>query len=620
MKKILFISVLVILPFQAGFSQKAPVVFGKINQEDVAMKVYEPDTSAAAVILCDYGWFDKENFDFTRTLRVKILKKAGYSIADFRYLSMERPAVKGVTYNLVGNEVVKEKLKSESIFVKALANGAFETSVAMPGIKEGCVFDIEVRFSGLPYEWAFQSQVPVKHSELCLPYSQYIEYSKNFFGYTPLTTSTNENWIAKNVPAFKSEPYINSSENYISKFEIEIRRITFPGYYKEYTATWESVNTNLLASMRFPAEGMTSLCLSSVIDKLRDSGKKEDELIKAAFEAAKKVNFNGENSIYVSEEGLCSHFKLGSGNSADVNFTLYQILKKLDFTVYPVVLSTRSNGLLSQFNPSRYKLNYIIVAVKRADGTMLLDATEKYMPCNLLPERVINGNARIVSHDKSDWIPVATKAKKTTSFQYDLVLNDDMTLTGTLTEVYTDYAAWALRDKYATFNSKDEYARQIEKDCPGLIINDITLSDIEDIYKPVTVTMNVTLEGLATQVDNEIYITPMFFEQVKESPFNAAERVYPVSFTKLTDNNVNVKIKLPENLTVSALPKPLTSKTRSNSAAFTYAVSSVENVVEAKYQFNINALTIDVAQYKELRSIYNNLVSKHGEPIILKTK
>src|SRR5688572_32323941 len=74
-----------------SLSQKAPLKFGDASIEDLKMTRFEKDTSAAAVVLTDYGvskieynqssgWF-KVNFD--RITRIKILKKDGYSFADF---------------------------------------------------------------------------------------------------------------------------------------------------------------------------------------------------------------------------------------------------------------------------------------------------------------------------------------------------------------------------------------------------------------------------------------------------------------------------------------------------------------------------------------------------------
>jgi hypothetical protein len=49
----------------------------------------------------------------------------------------------------------------------------------------------------------------------------------------------------------------------------------------------------------------------------------------------------------------------GTGNSADINILLVNLLNKLAITSYPVILSTRDNGTLSPFYPSRSRLNYV---------------------------------------------------------------------------------------------------------------------------------------------------------------------------------------------------------------------------------------------------------------------
>ena len=56
-------------------AEKAPIKFGQINKADLINNIYAPDTSAPAVILCDYGYFTESRFQMVRTLRIKIFKK-----------------------------------------------------------------------------------------------------------------------------------------------------------------------------------------------------------------------------------------------------------------------------------------------------------------------------------------------------------------------------------------------------------------------------------------------------------------------------------------------------------------------------------------------------------------
>src|SRR5688572_8301127 len=115
--------------FTLGYAQKAPIKFGDIPMDDMQMKVYTLDSSAAAVILTDYGEARveftsvKTSLVFDRHVRIKILKKEGLKWADAAIQLFnsggtdERvSSLKASTYNLEGGKVVETKMPKESIF------------------------------------------------------------------------------------------------------------------------------------------------------------------------------------------------------------------------------------------------------------------------------------------------------------------------------------------------------------------------------------------------------------------------------------------------------------------------------------------------------------------------
>src|SRR5687767_891033 len=80
MKKLLATVLFAALSFYS-FSQKSPIKFGDIPMEDMKLTSYNLDSSAAAVILTDFGFaYVTENavtlsLAFERHIRIKILKK-----------------------------------------------------------------------------------------------------------------------------------------------------------------------------------------------------------------------------------------------------------------------------------------------------------------------------------------------------------------------------------------------------------------------------------------------------------------------------------------------------------------------------------------------------------------
>ncbi|HBO74555.1 MAG TPA: hypothetical protein DD653_07700 [Marinilabiliales bacterium] len=41
-----------------AFASKEPIKFGKVSKEELEMSIYSKDSSAPAVILCDYGYWN----------------------------------------------------------------------------------------------------------------------------------------------------------------------------------------------------------------------------------------------------------------------------------------------------------------------------------------------------------------------------------------------------------------------------------------------------------------------------------------------------------------------------------------------------------------------------------
>jgi len=178
MKSKLISSLLVLFTFSFLISQaqKAPMKFGKVNIEDLKMTEYELDTTAPAVVLCSYGYYDNTNYQFVHLMRVKIFKKEGYDFATRKFATGDKSSVRGKTFNLVDGEIVAEKLSTKSVFREKIMDNYYMVSVAMPNVKEGSVIDLEIKYTGFPTVWYFQEEIPVVWSELRIEPLNYITY------------------------------------------------------------------------------------------------------------------------------------------------------------------------------------------------------------------------------------------------------------------------------------------------------------------------------------------------------------------------------------------------------------------------------------------------------------
>jgi len=626
MRLIYALTILCVIQLSA-IAQKAPIKFGKIDLADLEMKAYPADTSAAAAILCDYGYFNSTQFLFVRTLRIKIFKKEGTSWGNEIFPINSKADIHGITYNLENGKVVESKLKSESIFEERVTNNYYRTKIAMPNVKEGSIIDINFAYSGLPSEWRFQEKIPIRWSELIIEPSQYFSLRKNFFGFEPLFLSTDSRWVAKEMPAFKEEPYMNSTTNYITKFEIELLNVNFPsrnsnstGIYREFCTTWNAVNDQLKESDKFGKVMQGCNFLNSIAKDIEKNYTDSIVRLKVAHETIKKaVKWNEVESLFSSTESLISPFNKKIGNSGDINLMLIQLLKKLDFKVFPLALSTRTNGILSPASPSLDKLNYLVAYVLLGGKTYLLDATEEFIPIGMLPERCINNQGRLIDQHKSEWIDLMTDKKDRKYIHYNLKLNANNVLSGNISVLNSDYAALNFRKKYEKFNSKEEYLKNLESTYRGLSVTNCDITNLDSLYLPLKESYDVVLKNKVSSAGNMVYINPLMFEQIVSNPFKSEERKYPVDFIYPSEKSYLFTLNLPEGSQVVELPKSLILKLEDGSASIQYQAHATGNIVQVSFKINLSKSIYTEVEYSNLRELYSELVKKHAEQIVIKT-
>jgi hypothetical protein len=618
MKKFLFLILLALVTSFSAFAGKDPMKFGKVSMDELRMAVYGADTSAPAVILCDYGYFDPGNFNFTQLTRIKILRKAGYEWANKTFPAYRNASVKGVTVNLENGKAVETDLKSESIFTENISGRIKRIRIAMPNVKVGSVIDIKFMFDGIPDAWEFQQEIPVKHSELDLVDNLYITVRKNLSGFVPLTVNEKGHWVAENMPAFKPEPHITCSKNYITKIDFDIYEVRFRNFYEAYTTTWEDLCKHLDDDDYFGIALRNDGYLSRAAKAILAKADNDNDRLRLAHEYIKGYKWNKYKSLYTSETSIKSAFDKKSGNSADINLALVQLLTKMGFTAKPVLLSTRDNGFLSPVNPSLNKLNYVIASVMVGGQQVLMDATEENAPYYLLPERDINLFGYLYDRKQSSSVELTALKKDKSLVFYNLTMDENYQLSGTMNFRRFDYAALDFRNKYKSYPGKQAYLEEMLGEYPGLRIKNSVIENIDSIYLPVKDQYEIILKNAVDEIDGNLYIYPMLLHRLKENPFKIDQRKYPVDYIHQVDDTYSITINIPENFRVISLPETVKMRLEGNGAYFMYQITGVGKAIQINYRFGINKTIFGEEEYKDLKEFFNQIVVKHSEPIILK--
>jgi hypothetical protein len=610
--------------------------------DDMTMTVYPRDSSAEAVVLMDYGTSSlfvtsmTANVNLERHVRIKILKKEGLNWANVQVKlyhsgSAEEKisSLKAVTYNLENGNIVESKMSKDAIFKEKFDRYNNIQKFTLPNVKEGSIIEYSYTlssefFTNFP-NWTFQRSIPTRHSEYWANIPDFFIYQKYMQGYIsaeyemkPKAGVEAHHWTCKDVPAFKVEPYMTSEEDYISKVNFALARVSFPGHpTQEIMASWEKLNKDLSEDSGFAGVITGSGYLKKYAEEITAGITDPLQKIRAIHTYVKtNIEWNEYKDYYPDSPKKILENK--KGTSGDINFLLGSLLEKAGFQVDMVLLSTRDHGFIRHAYPMTRQFNYVVVAIVHEGKRLFLDATQKYLPMETLPEWCLNGEGFLISKTRSAWVNLDTKSKTKTSISADLLLQPDGSLKGKIDFVRDGYDAWSMRNEWFS-NGEEKYKKELYEGKPWELTSCI-FEDVKEVEKPVKEKHEVIINEHVSAAGDAMYLNPFVISQMQENPFRHDKREYPVDFGKPSESLYICKITIPDGYSVDELPPSKVFMLPGNAARFVYNVSQTGNIVNFMSSLQINKALFPQTEYDNLRAFYNQVVAKHTEQIVLKKK
>jgi len=611
----LFLILLALAP--AGLLGQQKVKFANIPLQDLQRQVFEGDTSAVAAILYDKGHLRTTDGKFHRHQRIKIFKKAGTSFGNIVLRVPSKGDFTAYVFNHENGEVVKEKLERSSVFEEEIIQGFYVYKLFLPNVKEGSVIDLRYSHFGIPFEWRFQDVIPVVHSELILDESDWIQFTKSQKGFGEITKVRENHWIAKDMPAFVKEPHVSHYSNYITKFEFQLSKYFFPGVVKyEVSDSWETIGKRLLGHYRFGGLLKTSGYLNDMADSLKSSELSVSEKISEAYAYIKEnIKWDKNQTIYASQQHSKCFERDHAGNSADINLMLISLLKKADITAYPVVLSTRDNGLLNEYYPSLWRLNHVVAYVEHNGDTVLLDATDKDLTPGVLSPRSLNGQGwAIIDKEHGKWINLSPSKQSATKQLVQIKLTEDDNSTATVSQMKTNYHYLDWLAGFEAAGSEEKQARRLEE-AGNVRVENYTLKKNDREKLSSSEVINVDLGDYISDLGNEIILNPYLLCGILENPFKSEGRVAPIDLHYPTKTSATISIELPEAYIVSTIPESVLMKIPDGGISFMFKCNQQGNKIRIQYQLDMTKTIYSIAQYPVLRNFYSQLINKLSESI-----
>lgn len=640
--------------------EKIEYKFGKIQPEEFSITPSGADTAASAIKLFDIGscYFELSSvsksfvYVYERHVRYKIINKNGYDYANhsiglYKSNSQSRETLESMnaaTYNMVDGVMKTDKIDKESKFTEEVNKNVIHKKFALPNVKEGSIIEYKYKIkSDFIFNlrgWSFQSEIPTLWSEYTVTIPEYFDYKFSRNGYYeiahPLQETVNANYVsgvqstarrdrfvAENMPALKDEPFISSLDDYRPSIDFELRSTNFPGqFFVDYTGSWPKIISSLLEDENFgrylEKAGYAKNTLKSIIKAESDSL----TYAKSIFKYVKdNLKWNEKYNFYSTETNPKTIFEKKTGNSADLNLALISFLKEANFNVYPVLISTRSNGKHPGY-PIISKFDNVVAVVEIAGKSYFLDATVKDMPFGMMHYQNLNHEGFLINigEKSGGWVSTETSFGDESMHVYNLVLDKEHRLKGNVTNYFNGYAGLTARNRYRTAINEEDYIKNLKKNKTGLELNNFKILNLDSLDERLIETMDVEIDDNVEEAGDLVYFTPLLFERTKENPLKHEERLFPVDFAHPILENCRVVISFPEDYQIDKLPKSGIFKLPEDVGSFSISYLIEGQTLLIKSAINMNKSIYSSEEYFYLKELFAAIVEKQSEKIVFKKK
>lgn len=631
--------------------------FGKVPKEEFALTASGADTAAAALRIfdvgrCDFKISDTRGFTyvFRRHVRYKILTKSGYDLANldiplYRSSNTAKEnivSMSAATYNLEAGEIIESKLDKDAKFTEALDKNYTIKKYALPNVKEGSIIEfrytIESDFIFNLRGWAFQSDIPTLWSEYNVRIPEYFRYKVNMTGYWPVERAVSKaetanyipglaskaqytKWVAQNVPALKDEPFVTTLNDYRSKIDFELQGTNFPNEsFKDYTGTWPKIIAGLMEDKNFGQYLNKKAHAKALLENVPLDGADSIARIGQIYRYVRdNVKWDDEYSLYTEHPSPKTLFEKRVGNSSDINLALICLLKAAGFAVYPVLVSTRENGMHPGY-PVISKFNNVVVLTVVDSTTLLLDACEPLMPVNMLSFQNLSHQGFLFDMDKLEgqWISTETETPGESSYFYNFTLGEDHTLTGTIQESHKGYNGLMRRTQYRSKGTESEYLKDYKEKRAGLEVNQYEAVNMDSVEDALVEKLDVVILDNVETAGNLVYFSPLLYERTKENPFKHDTRNFPVDFGFPTKEYFKIMLKFPDSYVVDKLPKSILYKLPEDRASFKISYLSEGKALLVTSVIDLKKGVYTAEEYFELKELFKIIVERQAEQIVFK--
>lgn len=631
------------LPLCAQKDQKALPSFGKLEPSELSQQECIYDKDAEAEVLLDYAdmaYMASASLVTTEVqyrVRIKILKEKGLDRANITIPyyhdgnDEQITRLEAVTYNPdASGGVVSTKLEKGSIYDKKVNKRWSEIVFSMPNVKVGSVIEYRYKKTSKGFNlsnWYFQRDIPVRYSCYNVALPTFLRFAESARVYLPVEVKKEEgvnkkyhSYIMRNIPALRVEPFMSTPKDYLQKLEFRLIAIDIPGEpVRNMTSTWRAVGKALLEDEDFGSVIKKNINLpEEVAQKLKQLSDKQQKMVTIHDYVRQNMIWNEKYSIWALD-GIKKAWEKKTGNSGEINLILINLLKDAGLEVFPLMVSTRTNGRVNTVNPSLHEFNNVLAYVEIDGARYVLDGTDKITPFSMIPHDVAFTEGLLVrGKEDSRWVTLDPNKKLYTVMVYVYgELTADGFLKGTATIRSYDYSR---SDRIRQWKQgKDKFTETyFSKPYPSMKIEEVSLKNetIDSLPLEQTVKFNLPTNSSG----DYSYFTTNLFLGLENNSFIAENRFTDIDFGYNQSYSLVGRFEIPEGYQVEELPKNMKMIMPDTSISLLRMYDKNEKQVGIRVNLDFKRPVYSVDEYELFQEFYKLLYAALNEQIVLRRK
>lgn len=647
---LLFSAWMLFFLIEAGPSaaQKKSMTWGDVPREHIEMIDFPADTNASAVILGDFGevyFIEEYNIVHERHIRIKILSSSGFDEGDIRlpYYAARRTQrldrIKAQTINVSEDGSLEYYEVPDSDIHHEDLDGNFRAYIfTMPALEVGSIieYSYRVRSSNPTFlrSWEFQSSEPTLWSQFEVEIPNNLVYARVSHNSVPFdlyevkenvrnislpadrANSTRYTWAVENAPAIRSEPYMTTRSDHITRIEFQLSGYQFPGMvFQHVMEDWDKLTTDLRRHNDFGRQRTNRAIRRQVRDLTEGIDDPHEKMVAIYDYVRENIEWDGRRSIF-AENGIRRAFSRKNGNSGDIGLLLTSMLDRAGLDVTPVIISTRNNGRIQRLYPIATQFNHILTLVSLDDNNyLLLDATDPYRPYTLLPFNALTDSGLMIQRDGPEWINIIPQQAHYQRSVLIAELDTDGSISGDITLADHGYSSY--RSRRAIRNGGEtDFFNSILREIPNSSIISSTIENLDDVNEDLITKLTIQNHDHSVVSGENIFLNPFMLDKVRRNPFTLPNRSFPVDFGHSYDRHYISSITIPDGYEVTDLPENM-RLTFDDKGEFTRLMQVNFNVIQVVSRFKINETHFEPEIYNQLQEFYDQIIQAQNEQIVL---